>query len=135
TGRYFWGKGPEVAGDFANGADIAAATLIGMEEKDAFPVRDAWPVTAPIGKRSPNAFGLWDTIGNAAEWVSDRFGSYPSDSVKDPTGPEKGSQIARGGSFAEGPLRCRAAFRQGLSDGRHPTVGFRVVATKPIEKR
>jgi formylglycine-generating enzyme required for sulfatase activity len=37
-----------------------------------------------------SAEGAFDLIGNAAEWVADWFGAYPSGSVSDPTGPASG---------------------------------------------
>lgn len=135
-GPYFWGTAPGDGKAHANGAGLEAALYAGLEERDVFPFRDEWLATAPVGRLKPNAFGLCDMAGNAAEWVSDRFGSYPTELARDPVGPASGKHaVARGGSFAEGPFRCRAAFRQALADGRYPTIGFRVVANRAVLRR
>ncbi len=134
-GRFFWGAGPEGAARYANGAGLEAVSLIDMDEKNFFPFRDEWKVTAPVGGRQPNPFGLFDMIGNASEWVSDRFKPYGTEKAQDPMEVNGSSSIARGGSFADGPARSRAAFRLVLSDGRSNYVGFRVVAERAPEQR
>ena len=134
-GSFFWGAGPEGAARYANGAGLEAASIIPIEEKDAFPFRDEWPLTAPVGGRQPNPFGLFDMIGNAAEWVSDRHKSYRLEKAQDPMELNGDSAIARGGSFADGPARSRAAYRLALTDSRKTYVGFRVVAERAVEQR
>ena len=45
--------------------------------------------------------GVFDLVGNAAEWVHDWAGSYPTGAVRDPQGPETGAgRVLRGGSWA-----------------------------------
>ena len=70
--------------------------------------------THPADRVKPNPFGLKNMAGNVAEFCSDwyqpdAYSKYPAGVVKDPKGPEEGSEhVIRGGSYlsAAGSLRC-----------------------------
>jgi formylglycine-generating enzyme len=73
--------------------------------------------TQPPEKVKANPFGLKNMLGNVAEFCSDWyqeviFSSYNNESVKDPRGPENGSEhVIRGGSFRDLAGRVRSAVR------------------------
>ena len=85
----------------------------------------------PVGGKTPNAFGLHDTLGNAWEWVQDWYGDYSAGSVTDPVGPSEGSyRVLRGGSWWLYERDCRAAYRLHSSPGhRFIRFGFRLART------
>jgi formylglycine-generating enzyme required for sulfatase activity len=91
--------------------------------------------TAPVGSYKPNAFGLYDTAGNAAEWIEDCW----NDSYRG--APNNGSawtsgqcrlRVLRGGAFDSQAkyLRSMARFRYD-TDVRYIANGFRVVRELP----
>ena len=84
----------------------------------------------PVAKFGPNAWGLYDVVGNVAEWASDWYGKFdPNASSKDPQGPQTGVEhVIRGGSFGDDVKRSRVSARGKLEPQlRDNTVGFRCV--------
>jgi formylglycine-generating enzyme required for sulfatase activity len=131
---YFFGDDPAKLGDYAWYAENA-------EDK-----------THEVGKKKPNAWGLYDMYGNVAEWCVDHYkkdyyASFPANRptlqpVLLPT-ERRFSHVARGGTWADDASRCRSAARRGSDptwiklDPQRPQsiwwltsadfVGFRVV--------
>ncbi|HJZ79740.1 MAG TPA: formylglycine-generating enzyme family protein [Pyrinomonadaceae bacterium] len=89
----------------------------------------------PVGMRRPNAFQIYDLIGNVWEWCEDVFHlSYegaPADASSWLTNDELSQRVKRGGSFFTKNfdyLRCAARAGQSVEE-RDVETGFRVVAT------
>ena len=84
-----------------------------------------------VGSYSPNPFGLFDTAGNAAEWIedcwNDDYRGAPSNGAPRTNGQCQ-QRVLRGGSFASQStyLRSAARFRYDI-DVRYYTNGFRLV--------
>ncbi len=95
-------------------------------------VDDGRRVSACVGSYRPNAWGLHDMLGNAAEWTRSACRPYPyrDDGRNDPPLRAAGAEprAVRGGSWYDPPARARADFRQAYGPD-HPVfdVGFRVV--------
>ncbi|MBF0294897.1 MAG: formylglycine-generating enzyme family protein [Magnetococcales bacterium] len=90
--------------------------------------------THPAGTKWPNGWGLYDMLGNVAEWVSDWYGSehYASSTSSNPKGPKAGSmRIMRGGSWFSPARELRAAHRHEEPGNATRIVGLRVVKEAP----
>ncbi len=76
----------------------------GGRDREPEPLRDhAWieenavPGTQPVMLKLPNGYGLYDMLGNAAEWVADWYDPryYEQQVLDDPAGPPGGTRRAR----------------------------------------
>ena len=78
-------------------------------------------------KSAPN--GLFDMLGNVAEWCNDWFGDYAEGRSIDPLGPANGERkVRRGGSWDSISQRCRVTDRTAVApDCRSALLGFRIV--------
>lgn len=88
-----------------------------------------------VQRRQPNAFGLYDMIGNAAEWTQDCGSLSYRDAPTAGQANERGmcsSRIARGGSWISGPRDFRLAARMIRNKGdTDDTTGVRAALTLP----
>ena len=71
-----------------------------------------------VGEKQPNAWGIYDMIGNSLEWVLDWYedwysGNFDAGEVReDPVGPSSGSsRVVRGGGAESTARSCRSAYR------------------------
>ena len=92
--------------------------------------------TAPVGSFKPNAFGLYDTVGNLWEWAEDcsrgNYDGAPANGGAWTSGGECGSRVVRGGSWADRPGLVRSSDRGKADfDYRSDNIGIRVARTLP----
>ncbi|MBQ4144460.1 MAG: SUMF1/EgtB/PvdO family nonheme iron enzyme, partial [Thermoguttaceae bacterium] len=89
-----------------------------------------------VGKKKPNAWGLYDMIGNVWEWCQDRYDEdyYTESPTSDPCNEDSGSyRVYRGGSWFNGAQGCRSANRRrDTPDVRFGNLGFRPVLASPV---
>jgi len=87
--------------------------------------------TMPTRSFRPNAFGLYDTSGNAAEWVEDCWNETYRNAPRDGaawTSGDCGLRVLRGGSFTSKPNAVHSTSRFRYDhDVRYYANGFRAV--------
>jgi len=86
-------------------------------------------MTHEVGKKPPNAWGLYDMHGNVWEWCWDWYGDYTSGAQTDPRGAASGSRrVARGGSWSDNGQYLRSAYRYHSNPYyRNYDIGFRLL--------
>jgi len=86
---------------------------------------------AQVGSYAPNAWGLKDMHGNAAEWTRSAWKGYPynaADGRDDESTDANGLKVVRGGSWYRRQLSASSASRWRYPAWMRPfDVGFRVV--------
>ena len=101
--------------------------------------KDAMGKTHDVGQKQPNAYGLYDMIGNVWQWTGDLMGSYDGAAAVDPKGPAASFlasyadwgrfRALRGGSWINDPWLVRVSFRNYVEIGfRGEYIGFRCAA-------
>lgn len=101
---------------------------------------DGWLTTAPVRSYAPNAFGLWQTVGNVWEWCLDVWNprSYGRTPDQDPMRrhangvSDRAVRVMRGGSYLCHDSYCNryrnSARSSNTPDSSTGNAGFRTVA-------
>jgi formylglycine-generating enzyme required for sulfatase activity len=130
---YYWGAKP--SHDQANyGADTPYTPLASG--------RDKWLYTSPVGSFPPNAFGLYDMLGNVFQWVQDCHAETYAGLATDGSANEASGcpiRVARGGVWGDRASVMRSAARNfappddktSIAEYRSSGFGFRVARSLP----
>jgi|GEM_PF-257685 len=120
SSTFFWGNDPEreQACKYANVLDVTTtAKETNTATWRAFNCNDGYAYTAPVGSFLPNAFGLYDVLANAREWVDDcwhaNYDGAPTTQAR--WGAENNGQcnfpVLRGGAWIYNVHNVRTAYR------------------------
>lgn len=110
----------------------------GMPSKVSWFAENSGDTRHPVGGKLPNAFGLYDMLGNAKEWVLDRY--YNKYDLAAPaTGPNidqpvasNATAVARGGFWGSDAKSVRVSHRSEQEpDAEDDTIGFRCALDRP----
>ena len=92
----------------------------------------------PVGRGSPNPYGLFDVSENVHEWCADWFGRefYSRSPERNPHGPETGERrTSRGGSWRHHVKVSRCAVRSSIPPTfQYSDYGFRLVRRFPTDR-
>jgi formylglycine-generating enzyme required for sulfatase activity len=87
--------------------------------------------TQVVGNKKPNAYGIYDMLGNVREWCNDWYDPkyYSKSPLIDPKGPAKGEfKTMRGGSWHCVPRLTRTTQRyHHIPSSKSFLIGFRLV--------
>jgi len=126
-----WGNDPHAGCGQVNANDrsTAARYPLGWSGVNC---TDGFADVAPVGSLQPNAFGVYDMLGNVWEWVEDcstlDYRGRAGDARPWVWDGGCRRRIQRGGGWSTGPERSRPGFHgDGQMDDRADFAGFRVV--------
>jgi formylglycine-generating enzyme required for sulfatase activity len=105
------------------------AQLYGPAQETAWIQENSRGTTHPVGQKRPNAFGLYDMLGNVAEWIQDDWFEDHTGAPADGRARRGGTSpyhSVKGGGFELPELFLHAALRDPLAPIHR--LGLRVAA-------
>ena len=118
-GRYYYGNDMAVLGDYG------------------WFVENSGNAMHPAGKKKPNAWGLYDMLGNSWEWCHDWYDdNFLSFDCENPVGPKNSpdsAKVLRGGSSTSNAedMFCSARYNFDYKSAKR-NIGFRIVCAPAI---
>jgi sulfatase modifying factor 1 len=134
-----WGDTMEGVCQYANVSDFTRAEAHGGLESDPTrfnDCRDGYVFASPVGQFQPNAFGIYDMVGNVWEWVEDCYAvghdGSPTDGSARFTPEDCELLVVKGGGWYARDWFVRPAARsRELREFRASTMGLRLLREIP----
>lgn len=140
-GSYFFGEDTALSCEYGNVLDTYGVTALKRDfslAKNGVLCKDYEEYTSVVGLYKPNAFGLFDMIGNVSEYVEDcqhmNYKDAPKDGSAWVSQCDNGSfnsnmKMRRGGSYGVSIDEARAAARHHAGETNTSSIGegFRLV--------
>lgn len=106
--KYAWGDNLPPPKNYGNFADETAKRVFGWSGIISG-YDDGYVYTAPVGKFTPNGYGLYDMAGNVLEWCADWYDEdyYSLSPRENPKGPASGfHKVIRGACWYDYKHPC-----------------------------
>ncbi len=130
---WYWGDAPEEGCKLANILTVGTVIALGSPPSlaDRMVCSSPHSFTLPVASFPPNAFGLYDMVGNAFEWAADCNSPNNTDAHADGTARTTGDcarHYLKGGAFHTPFWLTRSAVRGAplVPDLHMFPIGFRV---------
>lgn len=126
-----WRLPTEAEWEYACRAETTTARYYGDLDKIAWYIDNSYDKMHSVGQKQPNAWGLYDMLGNVSEWCYDCLEWFKADSITNPIiAPSNRyeQRVVRGGSYKSSYKSVRSAYRSHeLPKLSKFDIGFRLV--------
>jgi formylglycine-generating enzyme required for sulfatase activity len=132
TSDYYFGNDTNKLCEYANILDISGVAALKRDynlNKTGVDCNDGAEYTSAVGKYKPNAYGLYDMIGNVGEYTLDCEHNDYNGAPTDGCNKERPMIIRRGGAYGAKATHVRSSNRAhaGITNPSSLGEGFRLV--------
>ncbi len=134
---HYWGEDLDKACRYENVRDVASMKSNSFFNSDYHYCNDGFARLAPVGSFRANPFGIYDLLGNVAEWTCSRYdASYSGAENRCYRGSDgEVVRVIRGGAWNTSPRQTRVSVRRYESPNyKQGGIGFRLIRVHRLSK-